>query len=245
MQELNRRRAQRLGERGWWVPWVGAMRLAGHGGFTADGASTLAHGAASAGHGGWQTINIKRVGGCGMGVGVPGGPEAGFSRPQAPGRPPRPCGSGRCRRRRGDDRARAGAVRRAACAEPICGTGGWQATRASPPMERVRRSRTESASAGHGGWQGREGRGCAVPNAAEVTIQRTRHGASPRGRLADPRWPEFARVGGRVVVPRRPELERGDCVRDQEGAESSTRPVDLERVDGWVVVGLHGGATPE
>ena len=30
-----------------------------------------------------------------LGVSVPGGPEAGFSRPQAPGRTPRPCGSER------------------------------------------------------------------------------------------------------------------------------------------------------
>src|SRR4028119_1089499 len=58
---------------------------------------------------------------------------------------PRPAaGSGRgtlalqdggCGRRGGDDRARAGAVRRAACAEPICGAERWQATVAEPLEE--------------------------------------------------------------------------------------------------------------
>jgi hypothetical protein len=66
-----------------------------------------------------------------------------------------------------------------------------------------------AALAGHSSLQARAGRGRAVPNAAEATIQRTRHGAGPRGRLVIPRWPELERAGGRVVVPRWPELARG------------------------------------
>ena len=71
----------------------------------------------------------------------PGGPEASCSWPQAPGRTPRPCRmeAPTAKRLSGE---RAGAVRRAACAEPICGAESWEATMALPPMERVR-PRTE------------------------------------------------------------------------------------------------------
>jgi len=116
-------------------------KLGGHDGPTADGASTPPHGAASAGHGGSQALPIKWVGGCGMG-GRAGGPEAGFSRPQASGRPPGLISSTAAITTTGwtssgweqvAERQRSQAARRKAA-----GT-----TRALPPMERVRRSRTE------------------------------------------------------------------------------------------------------
>ena len=102
------------------------------------------------------------------------------------------------------------------------------------------------------------GKGRTVPNALNVTIQRTRHGACPRGKVADPRGVDLERAGGRVVIPRWPELARGRLrqrgrgeagrpagSRSREGAFASAltggqlvipRTVDLERVGGRVVV---------
>ena len=137
---------------------------------------------------------------------------------------------GGCRRRRGDERARVGAVRRAACAEPICGAGGWQATRASPPMERVR-LRTELHRAGHGGWQGKNikraggcGIGVGVPGGPE---------AGCSGRRLQGGHPCLA--GWRVPVDDEEMIERGreqfgeQLARSRSAGREAGRPRGLHR----------------
>ena len=113
-------------------PICGVRKLAGRGGFTARWSEyACARSLHRAGHGGSQAQNIRRAGGCGNGVGVPGGPEDGRQAGRSSRAATPALQDGGCRPRRGNDRARA--VRRAACAEPICGAGGWQGTMASPP----------------------------------------------------------------------------------------------------------------
>ena len=122
--------------------------------------------------------------------------------------------------------ARAGAVWRAACAEPICGTGGWQTTMAPPPMERVR-PRTELHRRGTAA--GRRGGGARiVPCPVAGTSDEVSHRAGPGGRLPSP-----VAAGAREVELA--QLERG-------GLCHPPWPVDLEWVGGWVVVPRRPGA---
>jgi hypothetical protein len=52
-----------------------------------------------------------------------------------------------------------------------------------------------------------------------------------------PRWVGLERVGGWVVVPRRPGAREGELASARKGGKLSVpRPVDLERAGGWVVV---------
>src|SRR5262245_47899323 len=110
---------------------------------------------------------------------------------------------------RGEDRARVGSLAERPARSRSAGREGAGIAVVVPTVERGAWVGVGAEPAGHGGWRPRAGRGCAVPHAAQATIQRTRRGAAPRGRLVVPRWLALGRVGGRVVVPRWPELARG------------------------------------
>jgi len=176
-------RPQRFGERGRWVPCVGAMRLAGHEGFTDDGASTSPHGAASAGHGGWQGKNIKRAGGCGLGVCVledrRTAVSAAGSRTDTPALQDGGSGGEEAEGREGGSLARSALSRVQSAGRKAAGHEGSTDDGASTLAH-------GAASAGHGGWQARGVRARTVPNAVAITIQRARHGACPRGKAAVP-----------------------------------------------------------
>jgi hypothetical protein len=174
-------------------------RLAGEEGFTADGASTAEpHGAASNGAR-RLACPPHQEGGRVWNWGVrPGGPEAGSGRRLQGGHPD--LTGWRLRRRRGDDRARAGAVRRAACAEPICG--------GSLPSARRLRRETHAGPSHGGSDDGGAPGGCAgCGSCSGATTKARRRGGVCVSELGGARRPRPGRslrgwAGGLPSYPR-------------------------------------------
>jgi hypothetical protein len=146
----------------------------------------------------------------------PGGPEAGSGRRLQGGHPD--LAGWRLRRRRRDDRARAGAVRRAACAEPICGAEGWLAMMLHRRWSEYGGAARRLHRAGHGGSQERGAFASASLGGSSPSTTR----------------PELARAGGRVaVLPTTGTPERGGvCVSRSGGRLPSPPRPKLERAAG-------------